>query len=170
MSDSIRADLATLTDRLVALEANVAQVLNFIGQTGSSPPAESPRPAPRPTTRRSHKSKPSKRSKPKKRPAPLLDPFIVYCRAHSWSTLEIEGLQVGEKITKSGVAERQHVNLRELVRYFSHRGQQPGSDAEGTIVKALHRETMRLRKKLAELNRSSEEPIEIDSQRESRPA
>jgi len=103
------------------------------------------------------KPKPSKR---KKRPAPLLHPFIVECRIHSWYSLEVQGLQAGERVTKSGVAERQHVNLRELVRYFSRQGQQPGTAAERRIVEALHGEATRLQKMLAALN-APPEPEEI---------
>lgn len=148
------AELRKLSDRVEALEATVAQVMTFIAHSGLSTIVDKPKP------RRSKRQR--------RRPPPPLHPFVVQCRLHNWYFLVVQAAGVGEKLSKSGFAERHHLNLREFCRWFTPRGQRPNSVAGGNIANAMETEALRLRRRLAEL-RAPPEPVAI-AESQARPA
>jgi hypothetical protein len=140
------AELRKLTDRLEALEATVAQVMTFIAHSGLSTIVDKP--------------KPRRTKRPRRRPPPPLHPFLVQCRLHNWYFLVVQAASAGEKLSKSGFAERYHLNLRELCRWFTPRAQRPGSVADGNITEALEKEAIRIQRELAKQKAPPEpEPI-----------
>ena len=140
------AELRKLSDRLEALENTVAQVMTFIAHSGACS-VEVP-------------AKPRRSKRTRRRPPALLQPFLVQCRLHSWYFLVVQAASAGEKLTKSGFAERYHLNLREFCRWFTPRAQRPGSVADGNITESLEKEAMRIQRELAK-QKAPPEPVAI---------